>query len=239
MGILDFRYWISDWKRVSSHFSAGFTLIELLVVVAIIAVLVAVLLPALGQAREEAKLQLCAANLHQLSLGIHQYAHENNDWLFEATGWGKIAWSQMLVDNKYVPDEKVFKCPAHRATAAHPRSYTANGWLTYNGYACKGVPTHVWKIGQANDLHTLDKWAILMDSWMWYLGDYITVVDNEMTKQENGFCFEHWPQNYGWTEHRLNSTLNFMFLDGHVSDYPRPPVFTTHFVYGWYWYPSP
>jgi prepilin-type N-terminal cleavage/methylation domain-containing protein/prepilin-type processing-associated H-X9-DG protein len=51
----------------------GFTLIELLVVISIIAVLVAIFLPAVGAAREAARRTQCAANLKQISLGMHQY----------------------------------------------------------------------------------------------------------------------------------------------------------------------
>ncbi len=55
----------------------GFTLVELLVVVAIIALLVSILLPAMGSAREMAKLVVCASNQHQLIIGVQTYAADN------------------------------------------------------------------------------------------------------------------------------------------------------------------
>lgn len=56
---------------------SGFTLIELVVVVAIIALLIAILLPSLAAARSSAKYAVCASNLRQIGLAIHEYADEN------------------------------------------------------------------------------------------------------------------------------------------------------------------
>ena len=56
----------------------GFTLIELLVVISIIALLLAILLPALGRAKEQAKGTRCLANLKQIGLAMHLYAHDYN-----------------------------------------------------------------------------------------------------------------------------------------------------------------
>ena len=52
----------------------AFTLIELLVVVAIIALLVSIMLPALEQAREEAKKVVCLSNLRQMAIAAQSYS---------------------------------------------------------------------------------------------------------------------------------------------------------------------
>jgi prepilin-type N-terminal cleavage/methylation domain-containing protein len=54
----------------------GFTLIELLVVIAIITLLMAILIPALQQAKKQAKAVGCQSNLHQWGLVFSMY---NND----------------------------------------------------------------------------------------------------------------------------------------------------------------
>ncbi len=59
----------------------GFTLIELLVVVAIIAVLVSILLPAVNQARENARSAVCLSHLKQTGNGSLAYAQDSNDAL--------------------------------------------------------------------------------------------------------------------------------------------------------------
>lgn len=57
----------------------GFTLIELMVVVAVIGVLVGILMPALGNARSQARRTACASNLRQIGAGLQIYMSGNHD----------------------------------------------------------------------------------------------------------------------------------------------------------------
>ena len=81
-----------------------FTLIELLVVIAIIAILAAMLLPSLSRSRETSRSTLCKSNLHQISLGIFQYAGDN-DGMLVSPGAGLrvycIVWDQAVALRDY------------------------------------------------------------------------------------------------------------------------------------------
>lgn len=58
---------------------AGFSLLELLVVIAILALLIAILLPALSQAKHQARRAACAGNLRQVGVAVHLYAEDFGD----------------------------------------------------------------------------------------------------------------------------------------------------------------
>jgi prepilin-type N-terminal cleavage/methylation domain-containing protein/prepilin-type processing-associated H-X9-DG protein len=106
-------------SRHRSPQRSAFTLIELLVVIAIIAILIGLLLPAVQKIREAAARMSCTNNLHQISLGAHNYASANgvfppgtlispnsptNDWVGQGPMTGVLAF--LL---PYVEQDNVYK----------------------------------------------------------------------------------------------------------------------------------
>jgi prepilin-type N-terminal cleavage/methylation domain-containing protein/prepilin-type processing-associated H-X9-DG protein len=125
----------------------SFTLIELLVVVAIIAVLVAMLLPAVGLARERARLVGCQSNLRQIVLAYLAYANDYHGMLPAPQSPGShVFWDEAL--SPYLrpgpisPGRRgVLSCPADRTpdrdATTEKRSY---GQIWYPYYT-DGTPT--------------------------------------------------------------------------------------------------
>ena len=102
------------------RFPRGFTLIELLVVIAIIAVLIGILLPALGRARQAARVSLSLSNLRQIFMANTFYRTDNKDAIpmkMSYNGNGNVGgwctWSYGGKDTSVYWKGGVFEEPAY------------------------------------------------------------------------------------------------------------------------------
>jgi prepilin-type N-terminal cleavage/methylation domain-containing protein/prepilin-type processing-associated H-X9-DG protein len=71
---------MSKHRRIGIPAPHGFTLVELLVVIGIIALLMSVLLPALGNARRQARTVQCASAMRQFGQANAIYVNEQKGW---------------------------------------------------------------------------------------------------------------------------------------------------------------
>ncbi len=121
------------------HFRHAFTLIELLVVIAITAILASLLLPALGNAKQQAKLIKCVSSQRQIGMAFQLYESDNSKFppVLYPTGWWNAEYgggdpdrrfpdtAQMLAATnrplfQYLSIPKVFECPSDRGGDVRP-----------------------------------------------------------------------------------------------------------------------
>lgn len=112
----------------------AFTLIELLIVIAIIAMLSAILFPAFTMVRDRARATSCANNLKQISMGMLQYAQDNDEKLpatFNSGGTSR-GWAGRFFD--YVKSPAVYVCPSDYRNRSGFTANTTIGGVTYKNY---------------------------------------------------------------------------------------------------------
>jgi prepilin-type N-terminal cleavage/methylation domain-containing protein len=97
----------------------AFTLIELLVVISIIALLIGILLPALGKARDSAKMSICSSQLRQVQIAKTAYLTEFDGVFMRHRSYENITlpdgrtreefWFDQL--QPYFDNEEGYRCP--------------------------------------------------------------------------------------------------------------------------------
>jgi len=126
----------------------GFTLIELLVVIAIIALLMAILIPALEQARNQARAAICRSNLHQWGLYWMMYADDHDGSFSEGywVNWARGEWITVL--RPYIMNNWLYNPPVN-ITDIQGR-LTKYNWRTVDARGPANIPVFLdsmWRGG--------------------------------------------------------------------------------------------
>lgn len=95
--------------KINRH---GITMIELLVVISIIALLMALILPAVRRVREPANRMLCASNMRQLVIAMHNYHSDHKAFPTGCIGSGtdpesRLSWIVAILT--YMEEDSLFK----------------------------------------------------------------------------------------------------------------------------------
>jgi len=121
----------------------AFTLIELLTVVSIVVLLIAILLPVIGGVRAQGRRVACAANLHQIGLGVALYAVDHHRALPTHEAGAAISFDTVamrrddgefvnlgLLVGDYVIAPKTFYCPTQTRRTSPCLAFDTpeNGW---------------------------------------------------------------------------------------------------------------
>jgi len=200
-------------------------LIELLVVVAIIAVLIAILLPAINQARANAKIMSCKGNIRTFGQGFYMYGTEYNDWL--------PPYTQSLCMAYYGDD---WVANQDQVPASMRVKWVAHGLLY--GLNFLKVDFRTWYYCQENTgfQNIVSFWRVLPELMVWWCSkpttfDYIGGMEADRYKlfdarqkitDNGGRTIMTESRIFDNIPHAPNS-INVLYLDGSVVTLPSTP----------------
>jgi prepilin-type processing-associated H-X9-DG protein/prepilin-type N-terminal cleavage/methylation domain-containing protein len=202
----------------------NFTLIELLVVIAIIAILASMLLPALNQARDKARSISCVNQEKQIGQGFVFYEDDNDSYLVHYNKSGIGIWNKPLIDN-YLP-KNIFYCPGLRGAEPYKQDqWSSTNGLVYTGYGLnyKGVGSACYT-AKPEDIALKYSLQRKLSSFRRPTETYAVMdtLRNPFPQTRYGYYRVNTgpstSTSYGSPDPRHSSSVNCLYVDGHVKN---------------------
>ena len=215
----------------------GFTLIELLVVISIIALLIGILLPALGAARNSARVSQCLANVRGIGQAMDFYLNDNKQhypggtfnsinvqWYNvigntgnAAAGAGGNTAADNRILNEYVNDAAtIASCPLDKGDygGTYDNNYTHYGtsyvYFDRTNFASFQGRDRIWSI----EGHRSSE--ILVPTRKYLIGDVLVFADRTASNSKH-----HWHNN---SDPLL---VSIAYADGHAASTPTKTAAST------------